>query len=64
MLAGIGVGLFRDEEDACQHVYRPGITYEPDAKLADKYSGWFSMYQELYPATASLSHRLFKEFTS
>ena len=64
MLAGLGVGLYRDEEDACQHVYRPGLTYEPDAKLADKYSGWFNMYQELYPATASLSHRLFKEFTS
>ncbi len=64
MLAGIGVGLYRDEEDACQRVYRPGKTYEPDPQLADAVRRWFALYRELYPATAPVSHRLFKEFTT
>ena len=63
-LAGIGVGLYKDEDEACKRVYRPGKTYQPDTKLADKYSRWFDLYRELYPATAPVSHRLFKEFTT
>ena len=30
ILAGIGVGLYRDEQDAFDRVYKPGRTYEPD----------------------------------
>jgi xylulokinase len=64
LLAGIGVGLYQDEEDACERVYRVGETYEPDPQRAAKYAGWFELYRELYPATAALNHRLFKEFTT
>ena len=63
-LAGIGVGLYKDEDEASKRVYRPGKTYQPDTKLAGMYSRWFDLYRELYPATAPVSHRLFKEFTT
>ena len=42
ILAGIGVGLYRDEEDALQRVYRPGKTYEPDRKRSAQYAEWFA----------------------
>ena len=29
ILAGIGVGLYRDERDAFERVYKPGKTFEP-----------------------------------
>jgi len=58
VLAGIGVGLYRDEEDALQRVYRPGKTYEPDPALAPRYAEWFQTYKQLYPALAPVSHRL------
>jgi xylulokinase len=64
LLAGMGVGLYRDAEDACQQVYRVGATYEPDPQRAAQYADWFQLYRDLYPATATLNHRLFKEFTT
>jgi xylulokinase len=63
ILAGIAVGLYQDEEDAFERVYRPGTTYEPDATRSDLYAQWYPTYRELYPAVSSVSHRLFKEFT-
>ncbi len=64
LLAGIGVGLYRDAEDACRRIYREGAIYEPDPGRAAKYADWFELYLQLYPATASLNHRLFREFTT
>ena len=58
ILAGIGVGLYRDEHDACERVYRPGKTYEPDPQLAPRYAEWFQVYRQLYPALKPVSHRL------
>lgn len=64
ILAGIGVGLFQDEEDAYARVAQPGTTYHPDPGRAAKYERWFAIYRDLYPATRELSHRIFKEFTT
>jgi xylulokinase len=62
ILAGIGVGLYRDEQDAFERVYRPGKTYEPNAELAAKYAEWFPIYKQLYPTLKSVSHQLFDSF--
>jgi xylulokinase len=62
ILAGIGVGLYKDERDAFQQVYRPGKTYEPNAGLAAKYASWFPIYKQLYPNLKSISHQLFDTF--
>jgi xylulokinase len=62
ILAGIGVGLYRDENEACQRVCRPGKTYEPDVQRAERYAEWFQIYRTLYPAIHPLSHRLHEEF--
>ena len=62
ILAGIGVGLYRDEEDAFERVYKPGKTYQPDPQLAANYAEWYQIYQQLYPALAPVSHQLYKQF--
>lgn len=64
ILAGIGVGLYQDEEDAFQRVYRPGRAYEPDLALSARYAEWFEIYREIYPAVKPLSHRLSDAFMS
>jgi len=61
LLAGIGLGLYRDESDAFARVYRPGKTYYPDAKLSAQYADRFAIYRDLYPALAPISRRLFRE---
>jgi xylulokinase len=62
ILAGIGVGLYQDEQDAFERVYKTGPCYEPDAKLATRYAEWFQIYKRLYPALKSINHQLFDEF--
>ena len=64
ILAGIGLGLYADEEDAFQRVGRPGTIYTPDPERAARYRKWFTIYRDLYPATADINHRLFQEFMS
>lgn len=58
ILAGIGVGLYRDEADALEHVWRPGRTYHPDPQLTARYRNWFEIYQQLYPALRQISTQL------
>ena len=58
ILAGIGMGLYQDEEDAYGRVYKPGKTYEPDPELSKQYAEWFKIYKQLYPALREINHQL------
>jgi xylulokinase len=58
ILAGIGVGLYRDEEDGFAHVGRPGKTYVPDAQLSARYAEWFAVYRQLHPALRPVHRQL------
>jgi xylulokinase len=62
ILAGIGVGVFKDEQDALEHVYKPGVTYTPDAARVAKYAEYFGIYRQLYPALKPISHQLYDRF--
>ncbi len=54
ILAGIGIGLYRDEEEAFQRVWKPGRTYEPRPAAHAQYAGLFEKHQRLYPALRAL----------
>ena len=56
MLAGIGVGIYRDEKDAFERVRKPGRTYEPDLRATAQYAERFPLYKSLYPALKPVSH--------
>jgi xylulokinase len=56
MLAGIGVGIYRDEADAFEHVRKPSRTIEPNPAAAAEYQRWFPVYKSLYPALRPVSH--------
>ncbi len=62
ILAGIGVELYKDEQDAFERVYKPGKVYQPDAQLAPKYADLYQIYQQLYPALSPISHQLYDHF--
>jgi xylulokinase len=53
LLAGIGVGVYRDVADAYAQVHRPGRVYEPDLALNARYREWFAAFESLYPALQS-----------
>jgi xylulokinase len=62
ILAGIGVGLYPNEQDAFERVYKPGKTYQPDPSLASKYAGLYQIYKQLYPVLKPISHQLYDQF--
>lgn len=53
ILAGIGIGLYRDEQDACDRVFKPGRTYEP-TDLHSEYRQRYEEFLKLHPALKSL----------
>jgi xylulokinase len=61
-LAGIGVGIYRDEKDAYEHIYRPGPVYEPDPKENSLYSELYSIYQQLYERLKPVSYQIYEKF--
>ncbi len=58
ILAGIGVGLYRDEQDAFERVYKPGRTYEPNSDLTAAYAERFQTFEQIYPALKQLNAQL------
>jgi xylulokinase len=62
ILAGIGVGLYRDEQHAFERVYRPGKSYHPDPQVAPKYAEWYQIYKQLYPSLKPVNHQLYDQF--
>jgi xylulokinase len=62
ILAGIGIGLYKNEQDAFERVYKPGKTYQPDPQLAPKYAEWYQIYKQLYPVLKSVNHQIYDRF--
>jgi len=58
ILAGIGVGLYRDEPDAFEQVRRPGRTFEPNAELTALYAERFGAFEGIYPALQPVNRAL------
>ena len=57
IVAGVGVGAFKDYVEAAEKAIKIRATFEPDPRNFEKYSKWFEGYKKLY---ASLRD-LFKE---
>lgn len=62
ILGGIGVGVYRDEQDAFEHVWKPGATFEPDPTVTARYADLFPIYKQLHNALAPISHQLYDRF--
>jgi xylulokinase len=60
ILAGIGVGLYRDEQEAFERVYRSGRVLEPDLNLTARYKERFQIFQRLHPALKEIQADLRK----
>jgi xylulokinase len=58
ILAGIGAGAYRDEEDAFGRVCHSKIVYEPDLNLTAFYAERFEIYRELFRVITPIHHRL------
>ena len=62
ILAGVGVGAYKDLSEAVQMVHKPGKMYEPDNILSSSYSELFEIYREIYPALHQINNRIYNRF--
>jgi len=58
MLAGVGVGLYRDLEEAVSLTRGPGKVYMPDPERSRKYSCGYRLYLEAYDRLQTLFPKL------
>ena len=64
LLAGIGLGLYRDEHDAFQQTYQEGRIYEPDPKRQNEYEDYYRIFKKLQPNLKDINHDIFDRFKS
>jgi xylulokinase len=62
ILAGIGVGIFKDEPDAYRSTYRPGETYTSNSATATQYDKFYPIYKQIYPHLKKVSRSIFDLF--
>jgi xylulokinase len=62
MLAGTGVGLYKDLHEAAARVHKPGKIFEPNQKLTSLYAELFEIYKDIYPALKSVNKRIYDRF--
>jgi len=62
VLAGLGLGLYKDIDEAYERIKRPGRTVEPSEGAPAEYAEYFKIYKDLYPALKPVSHRIFDAF--
>lgn len=54
MLTGIAIGVFRDLQDAADHMVEPTLTYEPRKEMQEKYQLVYERYRKVYEAVRPL----------
>ncbi len=59
ILAGIGAGIYRDEDEAYERVRKPARTYEPDPGARAAYEELFAIYRRLQPALGEIHRDIF-----
>lgn len=62
MLAGVGIGVYKNLEEAAQRVKKPGKLFEPDTKLTPLYTELFDIYRDIYPALQRINSRIYNRF--
>jgi xylulokinase len=58
ILAGVGVGLYKNVQEAYEKVHRQGKIYRPNLELTKKYQKWFETFEYIYPSLKDLNVRL------
>ena len=64
LLAGIGLGIYKDEQDALQQTYKEGRIYQPDPKRQKEYEEYYQIFKKLYPSLKEVNHTIFNRFKS
>ncbi len=62
LLAGIGVGIYKDINEAFDNTFRIKKIYEPNKNSSQKYNTYYDIYKEIYPAVKNVNNKIFENF--
>ena len=62
IIAGIGAGVYKNEQDAHQKTYNISATYEPDMNSKDAYDEYYAIYKSLYPELKNINNSIYEKF--
>jgi xylulokinase len=60
MLAGIGLGLYNNLDEAYDRVRKSDRIYEPNKANTERYAELYKIYKTVYPALKPVNHSLFE----
>ena len=55
LLAGIGIGIYKDMEDASKRTYKVKEVFTPQGEYKEVYDRLFNIYREIYPSTMKIN---------
>ena len=58
LVAGLGLGLYPNAQEAIKRVQSPAKVYQPRQQFTAMYKKQFESYKQLYPSLKSINHRL------
>lgn len=59
ILAGIGIGVYKDEKEVYQKLKTSNQLIMPEKEKTNKYQKYYEMYKQLYPNLKEISHQLY-----
>jgi xylulokinase len=62
MLAGVGVGVYKDLQEAVKRVTKTGKRFEPNLSLVPLYAEFYEIYKEIHPALSQLNGKIYNRF--
>jgi len=58
LLAGVGAGIWKDVDSACQATIKITGSTAPDQAMFGRYDQIYALYRDLYPALCNISHKM------
>jgi xylulokinase len=62
LISGIGIGLYKDEEEAYNETYKVGKVYEPDLNNKNAYNDYYEIYKRLYFDLKEINNNIYEKF--
>jgi xylulokinase len=58
LLAGIGIGVYRDLYDASKRTHQVKRRFEPEPEFVQQYNSIFAIYKQIYPALKNINSQI------
>jgi len=62
LISGIGIGVYKNEEEAYAATYKVGKVYEPDLNNNSLYNDYYKIFKKIYPGLNEINNQIYEKF--